>query len=110
MSSHASPQPLSWQFPLSSFLLSVTFVAACIGLIRIQFEIGCFVVVVFGVPAFVRTAVICIQASRYRAPLTIPQRLGEMFFSILVMVHVFCVGVAAGCARFGIGRCFADLI
>src|SRR5947199_2273487 len=107
MSSHA-PQPLRWQFSLASFLLSVTFVAACVGVIRIQFEIGCFLVVFFGVPAFVRTAVICVQASRYRAPLTIPQRLGEMFFSILVMVPVFCAGVVAGCAGFGFGRFFAD--
>lgn len=94
---YRAPQPSSspQQFRLSTLLLSVTVVALCVGLYRVAPGL-IVVLLIFAVPALVRTA----SKSRRAAELGMPMSAGEKVASFLAGVGIVLLVLVGLCIAF----------
>ena len=95
------------QFSIATILLVTTLVAVLLGVFRLNVALGV-VLVIFSVPALVRTASVARREQRHGQRVSTAGKIGHFFLSLLIMYGVWTAASTAFMIA-AIGTCFAAI-
>lgn len=96
------------QFSIATILLVTTLVAVCLGLFRFSPGLGVGLIV-FSVPALVRTVYVGRREKRHGQRMTTGGKIGHFFLSLLIMYAVWTAAIFAFFIA-AMGTCFAAIL